>query len=149
MTATPVDIVTQLENNLLQPAKRAFVQIQKQWNTWGRTFSTFADDALPAPWNDVAKKIFHSLPIAAAVFTCPIWLHVSLGLGLLVYHNYEPFSEQTCDMLLSGAFIGTSLRTAYNFISLMTTPHPGYLTATIGYGIASSLLFPQAKIYPK
>ncbi len=145
--AQKVTLAAHANKWIVEPAARAYTRLEEQWNVLGRSFSIWSDSNIPTPFNNVAKKIFYSLPIAAAICVAPFWLSVVAGVGCYVGNlAYGPFEDETYDTIFAGAFVGTTAVTLYNAIGLVTSLSPGFAIGTAIYGIASALLFPHSKM---
>lgn len=147
MAATKVDLATQINNWVIEPAKRAYTKLEDQCQTLGRQFSVWSDDTFASPWNIVAKKIFSSLPIAAAIFAFPLSVNLAAGVAFYVADlGYGPFSQEIHDRAFAGIFLGATATAAFNTAALITTLKPGYLLGAVIYGVMSGIFFPHAKL---
>lgn len=147
MSEVKADFMSQANIWVVEPAKRAYSKLETQWQSLGRQFSVWSDNSLAHPWNNVAKKIFHSLPIAAAIFMLPLSFSVAGGFAFYVADlGYGPFSKETHETALAGAFVGSTACAAYSLGSLITTLRPGFALDAIIYATASTLLFPHANL---
>jgi hypothetical protein len=147
MSETKVDFMSQANTWVFEPAKRAYSKLETQWQSFGRQFSVWSDNSLAHPWNNVAKKIFYSLPIATAIFMLPLSFSVAGGFAFYVADlGYGPFSKETHETAIAGACVGSSAVTMYSLGALITTLRPGFAIDALVYGAASTLLFPHAKL---
>lgn len=142
-----VDLFTQLQKNVYEPAKKAYVKLEEQWLTLGRHVTVWSEANLRAPWSQVASKIFYSLPVASAIFLFPLSMNIMLGIGFYVADlGWGPFSQTTYDALFTGAFIGAATKAAVNTLGFVTTARPGYALDGLIYGLVSSVIFPHSPI---
>lgn len=147
MVDTKVEFTAQINTWIVEPAKRAYTRLEDQFQTLGRQFSVWSDDTLASPWNTVAKKIFSSLPVAAAIFVFPLSLNLAAGIAFYVADlGYGPFSQEIHDRAYAGACVGAAAVAAYNTAALITTLKPGYALGAIIYGVMSGIFFPHAKL---
>ncbi len=146
MANQKVDLFSHINTWAIKPAKRAYTKLENQWHVLGRQVSEWTDSNLPDPWNKVAKKIFYSLPIAAAIFSFPLSLNIAAGIGCYIVDlGYGPFSQDTYDTFYVGAFTGAASVALYNVGGLVTTLKPSYLLGAAIYGVMARILFPHAK----
>lgn len=147
MAETKVDLATQINNWVIEPAKRAYTKLEDQYQTLGRQFSVWSDDTLASPWNSVAKKIFHSLPIAAAIFVFPLSVNLAAGVAFYVADlGYGPFSQEIHDRAYAGICVGAAAAALYKTAALITTLKPGYALGAVIYGVMSGIFFSHAKL---
>ena len=142
-----VKLTTAIEQHIINPAKRAFTQIENQWCSLGRRISIWSENNLPEGWGKVASKIFYSSPIACAMLFFPLSLKLVLGAAFYIGHlAYGPFSQETIDTTVQGVFIGTSLLALANIVRVVRTPTAGLALSAIVYSVVSAVLLPHTKM---
>src|SRR5471030_2020097 len=115
MAEVSVDFMTKVNTWVVEPAKRAYTGLEGHWNSLGRKFTVWADTNISSPWNSIAKKIFSSLPIAAAIFILPLWVNATLGVGYYLANlGYGPFDNATHENVFAGVCVGSAAVTLYN-----------------------------------
>ncbi|MBS0635241.1 MAG: hypothetical protein JSR37_07240 [Verrucomicrobia bacterium] len=141
-----VDFFTKCDQYALQPAVRAYTGLESKWNSLERSFSIWSDK-LPGAWSGVAKKIFHSLPIAAAIFITPFWMNAFMGAGFYVAHlGYGPFTDATFNTAYTGAYVGLAGKAVVNVAEFLGSWNPKYAIYATVNGVASYLLFQNTNL---
>jgi hypothetical protein len=139
------DLVKQVNTWVVEPGKRGYLRLKDQCEAMGREFSLWADNSLPEPWANVAKKIFTSIPIAAAIFICPLAMNIVLGVGFYVVDlAYGPFSDEFYDLLARSATLGCAASTLYHFTMLVVTLDPWCAVQTAIHALATGIFFKRS-----
>ncbi|MCE5295327.1 MAG: hypothetical protein LLF94_12045 [Chlamydiales bacterium] len=149
MSADSVSFSHQVHTYVIAPAYRAQAQIQGHWKELGKKVELWADTSIQKPWNDVAKKIFHSSYIAATLFMSSFKLAVvATGVYYIANAAYGPFSNETHELVYQGATVGLAAKSVYNLAALVATWNPVYAFKTAVYACGALYLLPYAKLLP-
>ena len=122
MTQVQLSFSQQVNTYVITPAKKAHAKIQSHWKELGKKVEIWSDTSIQKPWNDVAKKIFHSSYIAAALFISSFKSTVvATGAYYIANAAYGPFVEETHELVYQGACVGLAAKSAYSLVCLLAT----------------------------
>jgi hypothetical protein len=150
MSQVPVSFMHQVNTYVVAPAYRAQAKIHSHWKELGKKVELWADTNIQKPWNNVAKKIFHSSYIAAALFMSSFKLAVVATGGYYIANAaYGPFSNETHELVYQGACVGLAAKSVYSLVGLLATWNLSYALKTAVYACGAFYLLPHANLLPQ